>query len=190
MILSSHIVVASALSAPLINQPFSFLNSALIFILSLASHFLIDMIPHRDYKVAFAEKFKETKGSIEKRELKNLYSAIVDSIRPDTILQFKELSPTPTDSTKTITKIDPEDFEFFSKVYPNPTINFVNVELQEKNKITYHLTDLNGKVVLQGQFTDITNKIDLSKQTAGIYYLTLISPTDNQKETTKIIKTK
>jgi len=126
----------------------------------------------------------------DKRELKNLYSAIVDSIRPDTILQFKELSPTPTDSTKTITKIDPEDFEFFSKVYPNPTINFVNVELQEKNKITYHLTDLNGKVVLQGQFTDITNKIDLSKQTAGIYYLTLISPTDNQKETTKIIKTK
>ena len=127
----------------------------------------------------------------DKRELKNLYSAIIDSIAPDTILQLKEITPTQTaDTSKTVAQIDPEDFEFFSKVYPNPTTDFVNIELQQKNKIAYQLTDLNGKTILQGQFTDITNKIDLSKQTAGIYYLTLINPTENQKETTKIIKTK
>jgi hypothetical protein len=126
----------------------------------------------------------------DKRELKNLFSAIIDSIPPDTILQFQELQPILTDTTKVVAQIDPEDFEFFSKVYPNPTTDFVNIELQEKNKITYQLTDLNGKTVLQGQFTDRTNKIDLSKQTAGIFYLTLINTTDNQKESTKIIKTK
>lgn len=126
----------------------------------------------------------------DKRELKNLFSAIIDSIPPDTILQFKETTPTLTDTTKVIIQIDPEDFEFFSKVYPNPTTDFVNIELQQKNRITYQLTDLNGKTVLQGQFTDTKNKVDLSGQTAGIFYLTLINPTDNQKETTKIIKTK
>lgn len=78
MILSSHIIVASALSAPLINQPLGFLNSALIFILSLISHFLIDMIPHWDYKVAFVEKFKEARKSgfpVSNKEFKILFKA-------------------------------------------------------------------------------------------------------------------
>lgn len=76
MILSSHIIIASAFSAPLINQPLSFLNSALIFILSFLSHFLIDMIPHWDYKAAFVERFKEhrkTGKPIDIKELKNLF---------------------------------------------------------------------------------------------------------------------
>jgi hypothetical protein len=126
----------------------------------------------------------------DKRELKNLFSKIIDSIPPDTLLQFQEVASILKDTTKIVTQLDHEDFEFFAKVYPNPTIDFVNIELQQKNKITYKLTDLNGKTVLQGQFADITNKIDLRKQTAGIYYLTLINPADNQKETAKIIKKK
>ncbi len=124
----------------------------------------------------------------DKKELRNLFSAIIDSIPPDTILQLKESLPILTDTTKVITQIDPEDFEFFSKVYPNPTTDFVIIELQQKTGITYQLTDLNGKTILQGQFIDKANKLNLSKQTPGIYLLTLINPTDNQKETTKIIK--
>lgn len=126
----------------------------------------------------------------DKRELKNLFSAIIDSITPDTILQFRETAQILTDTSKVVALIDPEDFEFFSKVYPNPVIDIVNIELQFKSKIAYQLKDLNGKTVLQGQFTNVTNKIDISGQTSGIYYLTLINSTDNQKETTKIIKTK
>ena len=87
-----------------------------------------------------------------------------------------------------IRQIDPEEFEFFSKVYPNPTTNFVNVELQQKTKVRYLLTDFKGKMVFQGQFTDRQNQIDLSSQTKGFYYLTLINPFDNQKETIKILK--
>lgn len=126
----------------------------------------------------------------DKRELKNLFSVIIDSIPPDTILQFHVTSPLLTDTTNVVTQIDPEDFEFFSKVYPNPTTDFVNIELQQKNKFIYQLTDLNGKTVLQGQFTNTKNKIDLSGQSAGIFYLTLINTINNQKETTKIIMTK
>ncbi|MBI5306213.1 hypothetical protein HZB04_01330 [Candidatus Wolfebacteria bacterium] len=70
MILSSHIIVASALSASLINQPFSFLNSALIFILSFLSHFLLDMIPHWDYKVNFIDNLKKTGSFFGDKERK------------------------------------------------------------------------------------------------------------------------
>lgn len=126
----------------------------------------------------------------DKKELKNFFSMILDSIPPDTILQFQESVPALKDTTKKIIHIDSEDFEFLAKIYPNPTKGFVNIELHQKNKISFTLTDVLGKRVLQGQFADITNKIDLSNQTSGIYYLTLINPSNNQKETSKIIKTK
>lgn len=126
----------------------------------------------------------------DKRELKNIFSVIIDSIVPDTILQFQEIAPALADTSKVVDKIDPDDFAFISKVYPNPTTDFVTIELQQKAKITYQVTDLNGKTVLQGQFTDTKNKIDLSGQSEGIFYLTLIDADDNQKETIKIIKAK
>lgn len=51
MILSSHIIVASAVTAPLLARPLNFANAFFIFFISFASHFLIDMIPHWDYKM-------------------------------------------------------------------------------------------------------------------------------------------
>lgn len=126
----------------------------------------------------------------DKKELKLLFTSIIDSISPDTIIQFQKLTPSLEDKSKTLIPIDPEEFEFFSKVYPNPTTGLINIELQQKNKFIYQLTDMHGKTILNGQFSDLTNKINLSKQAAGIYYLTLINPEDNQKETTKILKAK
>ena len=126
----------------------------------------------------------------EKKELKYLFASIVDSLVPDTIIQFQKTIPAFTDTTKVITQIDPDDFEFFSKVYPNPTTDFVNIELHQKSKIFYQLTDISRKTVLHGQFENLTNKINLSKLSIGIYYLALINPNNNQKETIKIIKIK
>lgn len=125
----------------------------------------------------------------DKRELRNLFAAIIDSIPLDTILEFQEVTSSSTDITESFAPIDPEDFELFSKVYPNPATNFINIELQQKDKITYLLTDVNDKAVLQGQFTDFRNKIDLRGLADGIYSFTMHS-SDNFKETVKIIKTK
>ena len=124
----------------------------------------------------------------DKRNLKNLFSAIIDSISPDTILNFKEVAPLLYDTTKIIENIDNEEYNFLSKVYPNPTADYLNIELQHKNKLNYYLTDLAGKRVLQGQVTESKSKIDLRLQKPGIFYLTLISSSDNWKETTKIVK--
>lgn len=124
----------------------------------------------------------------EKKELKILFTSIIDSITPDTILQFEEKSLTLADTTKSITKIDRDDFEYISKAYPNPTSDFITIELQQKYNITYLITNLQGQAVLQGQVTDNFIKIDLRKLTSGIYALILFNQKDNQKETIKIIK--
>ena len=126
----------------------------------------------------------------DKRELKNLFASITDSIQPDTIIQFHNAAQAFADTTRTIYPVDPEDFEYLAKVYPNPATHFVNIELQQKNKLIYQLTDIRGKAVLQAQFTETENRIDISRLPSGIYYLTLINQAGNQKETVKIIKIK
>lgn len=125
----------------------------------------------------------------DKRELRYLFAAIIDSIAPDTILHDQEASPVLADTVKTISPIDPEELDLLSKAFPNPTTGVVNIELQQKNKITYRLTDLDGNTVLKGHFSGTKNKIDLGGQKSGIYSLILLDPEDNTKETIKIIKT-
>jgi len=123
-----------------------------------------------------------------KKELEKLFTSIIDSILPDTILKLAGTTQIYIDTTKTITQIEPDDFEYFSKVYPNPTADFITIELQHNNGIDYQLSDIFGKIILHGKFIDNTNKIDLCKLPKGIYALTLINQTEKQKETIKIIK--
>ena len=125
----------------------------------------------------------------EKRELKKLFSSIISNFLPDTILNYQETYPKIQDATSTLTVIDPEDFNYISKAYPNPTKDILNLELQQKSKSTFQLTDLSGKIVLQGQLNELINKIDISKQPAGVYALTIVNTAEDQKETIKIIKT-
>lgn len=45
MILSTHIIIAAAASKPVLHNP------VLVFLISIASHFILDMIPHWEYKL-------------------------------------------------------------------------------------------------------------------------------------------
>ena len=125
----------------------------------------------------------------DKREMKKLFSSIISNFLPDTILNYQETYSKIQDATSTLTVIDPEDFNYISKAYPNPTKDILNIELQQKSKSTFQLTDLSGKIVLQGQLNEIINKIDISKQQIGVYALTIVNTAEKEKETIKIIKT-
>jgi putative flippase GtrA len=52
MILVSHIAVASAAVAPLAAEPLTAASGAFVFLIALASHYVLDLIPHWDYKLA------------------------------------------------------------------------------------------------------------------------------------------
>ncbi len=63
MILSSHIITASAVAAPLLAQPFNFINAIFIFLISFASHYILDAIPHWDYKLNSFVKVLDENGA-------------------------------------------------------------------------------------------------------------------------------
>lgn len=83
MILSSHIIVAAAATAPLVITPISPANTALIFLTALASHYLLDLIPHWDYKLSSITNYPKDKETvIFKKELlwKDLWKVSSDGL--------------------------------------------------------------------------------------------------------------
>lgn len=122
----------------------------------------------------------------EKKELKSLFATILNDIDPFVIIRTKAFLQTFEEENST-SQIETDDFETLSKVYPNPAKDIINVELQHHIATPYYLSDNNGKVITQGEFQELSNKIDLTHFANGTYALTILSP-DLEKESVKIIK--
>ncbi|MCB9235214.1 MAG: CocE/NonD family hydrolase [Bacteroidia bacterium] len=61
----------------------------------------------------------------------------------------------------------------FVRVYPNPTQGLVQIELDRPDEGTYRLLDLQGKLLLEGNYHGKGFDLDLSQQPAGLYLLSL-----------------
>jgi len=121
-----------------------------------------------------------------KQELRNLFTTIMKNAVPDTILFDSDLQQkTISKKAAAIESALQEGNDLGLKVYPNPATGFINVRLKRKSQ--FKLSDANGKVILQGTLDEETNRIDISDQKSGIYFLTAISLAKNEKETIKIL---
>ena len=59
--------------------------------------------------------------------------------------------------------------ELISKIYPNPTENFLNVHLNAIENLKYQLIDLSGRIVMSGELSTLQSKIELTSLEASIY---------------------
>lgn len=57
------------------------------------------------------------------------------------------------------------------KMYPNPTPDFLNIELPNAASAAYAIFDLNAKEVLSGVCTSNTERVDIQKLNAGRYFV-------------------
>lgn len=58
------------------------------------------------------------------------------------------------------------------KIYPNPTQDWLSIELKESEIKSIKITDMSGKIVLQ-EYGLVNNQLDISHLTSGIYVLTV-----------------
>jgi serine beta-lactamase-like protein LACTB, mitochondrial len=79
-------------------------------------------------------------------------------------------------SVSTIAYSDCENKNSNLKVYPNPTKNFINIDLDQNiGRVNISITDLYGKTVFNQDFENMTNeKINLEDFANGIYTLRII----------------
>ena len=78
------------------------------------------------------------------------------------------------------------DFNMYSyDVFPNPTVDFINVKATEIIK-SYQLVDVQGKILINQKHNETDLKLDISNQTKGVYFLRMTF--DKGVNTEKIIK--
>ena|SRR6218665_92703 len=79
-----------------------------------------------------------------------------------------------------------EDFNMYSyDIFPNPTVDFINVEATEVIK-SFQLTDIQGRILLSNTYNQTNLKVDISNQPKGIYFLKMNFDKGSNSE--KIIK--
>lgn len=145
----------------------------------------------------------------KKRKLRQLFTSIINSTKPFEFVKPYSISKTPnkedlsntveqddevkTDSTEPnfevlSNSIKAEGLNIIAKVYPIPAKDIIHVDLQQNiGKTDYFLSDMKGKILMQGQFNDINNKIDVSRLANGTYTLSVVK-SKQQRETIKIFK--
>ena len=58
------------------------------------------------------------------------------------------------------------------KKYPNPTQDWLTVELKESQLKSIKITDMTGKIVLE-QHNLVNNQLDISRLSLGVYILSI-----------------
>lgn len=82
--------------------------------------------------------------------------------------------------------IEEESKKVMVDVYPNPTSEILNIELQESNKIyEVEITDINGQVVYKSEIGNQKSEVSVSGYANGIYLLTLEN--EEQRTSLKIV---
>lgn len=78
-------------------------------------------------------------------------------------------------------------FDSKVKIYPNPTSDFLKIEVGENSDYSVQMTDIQGRilnVIKQGRYYEY----DLRMEQIGIYYFSVINLKNQKVETFKIVK--
>lgn len=77
---------------------------------------------------------------------------------------------------------------FEAIIFPNPTLEVLNIRASAFENVTYTLYDAQGKLIVKDKLTAEQTLIPVSQLATGSYSITLNNPTQNLK-TFKLIKT-
>jgi hypothetical protein len=116
---------------------------------------------------------------------------ISDSIGQTFINVFNNETSTVTEGLQfnyTLLSLSNNQNQIVLTLYPNPTERLLNINFKDDNKLplNYNITDINGKIIYKGIFTDFKNKLDLEVSNA-LYFLNIYKK-NTYLNTYKILK--
>lgn len=127
----------------------------------------------------------------DKKILKRFYNSYIDSLDADSIIsKDKEFDINTFLSDETaIEEINTENDDNLSlniKIYPNPVVDFVNIETNTLSKKHYKLIDIKGNIKKEGYFSQQNIKLTLDNFQVGTYFI-LIENQDGDYAVKKIV---
>lgn len=92
----------------------------------------------------------------------------------------------------TITSIDEPEVLGDISVYPNPTDEFINIDIPVyyTGNFSVTLADASGRIIVQQEYSSGISTIEMQNIATGTYFLQIISNDLQQKKNLKILKIK
>lgn len=87
-----------------------------------------------------------------------------------------------------ITNLEDYKNTFDVSIYPNPSSEYVGLNVEKFENLSYHLYDINGKLLNNASLNNKSTKINMIDFAKGTYLLTLIDQENNKLKTYQIIK--
>lgn len=84
--------------------------------------------------------------------------------------------------------IDLNEKDLELKVFPNPTPDYVTISSNLRIEGYYKLSNIVGKIIVEGEIEDRSEKIDLLEYRTGVYIISIYNRKGKKLATRKIIK--
>ncbi len=68
--------------------------------------------------------------------------------------------------------------KFDINLFPNPTLNIINIKTSEFKNLSYNISDTNGKLLKEGKLVSENTEISVNRLPAAVYFFTI---TNNNK---------
>jgi len=128
----------------------------------------------------------------KKKDGKEIFRFVIEQLEPEKLVSY-ELDYLTTElekdtilknaDTQTISKI-----RLIKKVYPNPFIDNITIELTEKAPYVFKVFDLNGKNIKTSKLNTDNMKMELPNLKSGYYILKILSANTELLDEIKLIK--
>lgn len=129
---------------------------------------LYDRVASRAYQKlikSFDSTSKDYHLYVRPKELQSFFESVLDSLPKVSLVTAKQLDKLQTESKDSSSK------GFAVKLYPNPSTDFVQIEMSQEGNYLLELSDQQGKIMYQKKFSTAIFKLDLKGFRPGNYFL-------------------
>lgn len=157
---------------------------------SYQSYILNQEIINNNSKELITDTTNTTTINVDKREGKSLFRMVIENLEPEKRITnnytIKEVENHILEEEKEAHSI--EKIKLVKKVFPNPFIDNITVELMETSSYLFKIMDANGKHIKSYKENNNSVNISLLNLLPGVYMLYVTSFKTGDQEVIRIIK--
>ena len=128
----------------------------------------------------------------KKKDGKEIFRSVIDKLEPEKLVSYElEYLTTELEKDTILKNIDTHTIEkirLIKKVYPNPFIDNITIELTEKAPYVFKVFDLNGNHIKTSKLNTDNMKMELPNLKSGYYILRILSANTEVLDEIKLVK--
>lgn len=143
-----------------------------------------NQIDNGHYENIISDTTKNITLKPKKKDGKEIFRFVIEQLQPERLITTNQTSF----QEKTDTIFSTIDYKLIDKIYPNPFIDKVSIELKNKAPYVIMINDINGSRIKTMKLNTNKFEVYLPDLTKGYYFLKVLNSETNESESFKLIK--